>query len=168
MKLVPERIFGKIGEITPEVIRGENIRGLVLDIDNTMAPKHAPLPDKELLDWILSLKKADVRLFIISNNWYDRVSRFASALDVPFIHFGLKPFPFSFIRAVRLLKLKKEEVAAVGDQIFTDVCGAHIAGIRAWLVMPIDRDESFSFAVRRRMEKPVINKYYRITKGGRR
>lgn len=165
MKLVPERIFGSISEITPEVVRNEGVKGLVLDIDNTMASKRIALPDETLINWIASLKQADIRLFIISNNWYSRVSRFAAALDVPFIHFGLKPFPFSFIRAVRLLGLRREEVAAVGDQIYTDVCGAHSAGIRAWLVMPIDRDESFSFLFRRRLEKPVIAKYYRTSKG---
>lgn len=164
MLLIPDRIFDKLGDISGEILIKEGVRGLILDIDNTMAPKHIPLPDQALIDWIAGLRKAGVGLYVISNNRMNRVSKFAKALDLPFIHTGLKPFPFSFHRALREMKLPKKEVVAIGDQIFTDICGAHLAGIRAWLVTPIDMKETFSFKLRRRLEKPSIEKYYKKVK----
>lgn len=160
MRLVPDRIFDKISEINAELLKAEGIGGLILDIDNTMAPRHVELPDHTLRYWVGELKKAGVQLYILSNNHRNRVSRFAAEVNLPFICNGLKPFPFGFKRAAAAMGLRTDQVAAVGDQIFTDVLGAHTAGIRAWLVSPIDPDEGITVRMRRRFEKPAIRKYY--------
>lgn len=164
MSFIPDKIFNNINEITAYIIKDEGIKGLVLDIDNTMAPKHVALPDDLLIKWITGIRKEGIKLFVISNNNHGRVSKFAEALDLPFICSGMKPFPFSFKKAVMAMELTPKEVAAVGDQIYTDVWGAHTAGLIAWLVMPVDIKETLSFRIRRHFEKPFINKYYKLRK----
>ena len=160
LRLVPDKIFERIEAITPALLAREGIRRLVLDIDNTMAPRDTPLPDETLLGWIKNVRAAGVRLFVLSNNRENRVSRFARALDLPYIYSGMKPFPRAFRRAVRSMELDRDEVAAVGDQIFTDVMGAHISGIRAWLVDPVDPRASLFYRFRRRFETPFLRRYY--------
>lgn len=166
MRLVPDRIFCDINEITPSLLESEGVSALVLDIDNTLAPRYVELPDDALKDWIAQLRRTNIKLYIISNNRTNRVTKFASALDVPFFCNGMKPFPRAFLRAVREMGIPREHVAAVGDQIYTDVCGAHLAGIRAWLVNPIDPSENLIFRIRRRLEKPFLNRYYKQNGGG--
>nr|PZM90441.1 MAG: YqeG family HAD IIIA-type phosphatase [[Clostridium] cellulosi] len=164
LRLVPDRIFSKINEITPEILEKEGIKALVLDIDNTLAPRYVELPDEALINWIASLKKVNIKLYIISNNRQNRVSKFSKALGLPFYCNGMKPFPRAFLRAVREMGVPRENVAAVGDQIYTDVAGAHLAGIKAWLVTPIDPRENIIFKIRRMLERPVINRYYKNLK----
>lgn len=166
MRFVPDRIFKDISVITPSLLKSEGVEALILDIDNTLAPRWVELPDDKLKAWIAQLRQTNVKLYIISNNRTNRVTKFAHALDVPFYCNGMKPFPRSFLRAVRQMGVEREKVAAVGDQIYTDVCGAHLAGIRAWLVNPIDAHESFAFKIRRRFEKPFLNRYYKQNGGG--
>lgn len=167
MNLVPDKIFGSISEITPELLKSEGVSALVLDIDNTLAPKYVPLPDETLKGWIASLRDTDIKLYIISNNRSNRVSRFAKALGVPYFCNGMKPFPRTFLRAVKEMGVPRGKVAAVGDQIYTDVCGAHLAGIRAFLVNPIDpKRENIFLRFRRRLERPFLNRYYRKNGGG--
>jgi HAD superfamily (subfamily IIIA) phosphatase, TIGR01668 len=166
LRLVPDRIFKTVSEITPALLKKEGIEALVLDIDNTLAPRYVELPDEALIRWISGLRKSAVRLYIISNNRSNRVTRFARALDLPFFCNGMKPFPRAFLRAVREMGVPREKVAAVGDQIYTDVYGAHLAGIRAWLVNPIDPRESVLFRIRRRLEKPFLKTYYKRNGGG--
>lgn len=165
MRLVPDKIFDDINAITPSLLKKEGVNALVLDIDNTLAPRYVELPDEALKTWIENLRRAPVKLYIISNNRTNRVTRFASALGVPYFCNGMKPFPRAFLRAVREMGVPRSQVAAVGDQIYTDVCGAHLAGIRAWLVKPIDPRENFVFRLRRRMERPFLNSYYRENGG---
>jgi HAD superfamily phosphatase (TIGR01668 family) len=160
LTFIPDKIFNKLSEITADILKNEGIKGLVLDIDNTMAPRNVALPDELLINWITAIRKDGFKLFVISNNNHGRVSKFADALNLPFINNGMKPFPFSFKKAVMSMELKPNEVAAVGDQIFTDITGAHIAGLKAWLVMPVDIKETVSFKIRRHFEKPFIKKYY--------
>lgn len=165
MRLVPDKIFQNINEITPSLLESEGITALVLDIDNTLAPRHVALPSEALKKWIAALRDTKIKLYIISNNHSNRVKKFAQALELPFMCNGMKPFPRSFLRAVKEMGVPPEHVAAVGDQIYTDVFGAHLAGIRAWLVNPIDARENIIFRIRRRLERPFLNRYYRENGG---
>ena len=49
----------------------------------------------------------------------------------------------------------------VGDQIFTDVCGANLAGIRTILVKPIHPKEEIQIVLKRYLEAVVLF-FYRI------
>ena len=168
MRLVPDKIFSDINAITPSLLKSEGVLALVLDIDNTLAPRYIELPDEALKAWIAKLRSTDVKLYIISNNRTNRVAKFARALDVPYFCNGMKPFPRAFMLAVKQMDIPREHVAAVGDQIYTDVFGAHLAGIRAWLVKPIDPHENLLFKVRRWLEQPFLNRFYKQNGGDNR
>ena len=57
----------------------------------------------------------------------------------------------------------------VGDQIFTDVMGANLAGIQTILVEPIDPKEEIQIILKRYPEKLVLffYRYYRKKLGRR-
>lgn len=157
MLFVPDKRFLHIAAITAELLEREGVKGLVLDIDYTLADRHAPLPDDEIRTFIASLKKAEIRLYVLSNNYHNRVSRFAEALDLPYRSNGLKPLPLAFSTAVKAMELPKERVVAVGDQIYTDVVGGHLAGLRVWMVSPYGGGgRSLFYRLRRRLEMPFI------------
>ncbi len=65
---------------------------------------------------------------------------------------SLKPFPFGFIRAKRKLKEKPQSVLVVGDQIYTDVLGANLAGMKSILLLPRSEEHGWSIWLRRKME----------------
>ena len=52
-----------------------------------------------------------------------------------------------------------ENTIFVGDQIFTDVMGANIAGIRTILVKPIHPKEEIQIVLKRYIEKPILWAY---------
>ena len=89
---------------------------------------------------------------------------FAKRLGLPFVANSMKPLPFGYRRALRILSLPKKNLAVVGDQLFTDVLGAHLAGIRAILVDPVDEGGGAMLRFRRIFEKRIMEKYPR--KGG--
>lgn len=157
MLLVPDKLFLHIAGITAERLVREGVRGMILDIDYTLAARNSPLPDSEIREFVKNMQQADIGLFILSNNHHNRVSKFARALGLPYRANGLKPLPFAFSGAVHAMGLKKEEVVAVGDQVFTDVCGGHLAGLRVWMVAPYGGGgHSFFYRFRRRLEMPFI------------
>jgi hypothetical protein len=47
----------------------------------------------------------------------------------------------------------------IGDQIFTDVMGANLAGIRTILVKPIHPKEEIQIVLKRIFEKPILACY---------
>ncbi|WP_277217424.1 HAD hydrolase-like protein, partial [Ruminococcus callidus] len=54
--------------------------------------------------------------------------------------------------------LSRKEVAAVGDQIFTDVLGANLFGVPCIFVFPMEMEKTRFFRFKRRMEIPFLPK----------
>ena len=69
---------------------------------------------------------------------------------------AVKPLPFAFLRALQLLGVRRRDAAMVGDQLFTDVLGASLLGIRTILVEPLSRTDLPHTLVLRRLEAVVL------------
>ena len=147
-------------EITPASLKLHGIKALILDIDNTLTTHDNPIPAKGVPQWIANMKKHGIKLIVVSNNRAERVIPFARKLKLRFVPNGAKPLPMGILRAVKRLGLKKSEVCVVGDQIFTDILGANLSGIRSVLVNPIEPEKSRFFRIKRAAEKPLRPKSY--------
>ena len=58
-------------------------------------------------------------------------------LGIPVVPNALKPLPFAFLRALRLLGTPRRATIVIGDQLFTDVLGAKLVGLRTLLTKPL-------------------------------
>ena len=141
-------------EITPDSLKAQGIKALILDIDNTLTTHDNPVPAEGVPEWISDMKKHGIKLIAVSNNRAKRVVPFARLLKLRFVPNGAKPLPMGILRAVKRLGLKKSEICIVGDQIFTDILGANLSGIRSVLVNPIEPEKSRFFKIKRTVEKP--------------
>ena len=155
----PTAIRHGLMDLTPEFLSGLGARALLLDIDNTVASytSHEPIPGAA--EWAHRMVEAGFRVLVVSNNFKKRVRPFASKFGLDCISFAMKPFPFGYLKARRLLNMKCGECLIVGDQIFTDVVGANLCGMKSVLLTPIEEEEGFSFRVRRYFEKPLRKKF---------
>ena len=154
----PTYVFDKVGEITPEFLHKKQIKGLLLDLDNTITTHNNPVPPQSSLDWLDKMRAAGIKLMIVSNNHAPRVTPFAEQLGLDFVSEGKKPLTFGYTRAIKRLGLEKRNVAAVGDQIFTDVLGSNLKGIRSIFVFPIEPETSLPFRFKRAIEKAFLPK----------
>lgn len=152
--------FRHTTDITPEFLKKNNIRGLILDLDNTLTTHDNPQPGEGVLEWLQLMKESGIKLMIVSNNHGPRVKPFADMLGLDFVSEGKKPLTKGFTEAVKLMGLSKKEVASVGDQIFTDVLGANLFGIKMLYVVPIEHEKTTFFKVKRKLEKPFLPKKY--------
>ncbi|MBE6857268.1 MAG: YqeG family HAD IIIA-type phosphatase [Ruminococcus sp.] len=152
--------FRHTTDITPEFLKKNNIRGLILDLDNTLTTHDNPQPGEGVLEWLQLMKESGIKMMIVSNNHGPRVKPFADMLGLDFVSEGKKPLTKGFTEAVKLMGLSKKEVASVGDQIFTDVLGANLFGIKMLYVVPIEHEKTTFFKVKRKLEKPFLPKKY--------
>ncbi|MBQ8296670.1 MAG: YqeG family HAD IIIA-type phosphatase [Ruminococcus sp.] len=152
--------FRKVTDITPSFLKKINVRGLVLDLDNTLTTHDNPRPAEGVLDWIKTMKDNRIKLMIVSNNHPPRVKPFADMLGLDFVSEGKKPLTKGFREACQRMGLKKQELAAVGDQIFTDVLGANLYRIKMLYVSPIEHEKTTFFKVKRKLEIPFLPKKF--------
>lgn len=123
MNLYPDIYLENIKEISIELLRKHEIKGLILDIDNTLIDY-----DKNLLEgtkeWCDNLKSKGIKMCILSNtNKVHKVKKVADILNLEYEYFAHKPSRKGFNKARLILKLESKNIAVVGDQIFTDVWG---------------------------------------------
>ena len=158
----PTYVFENVAGITPAFLKRMHIKGIILDVDNTMTTHNDPTPTDYSLKWLESVKKAGIKLIIVSNNKPQRVEPFAEILGLDYVSNGRKPLTYGMNEAVRRLGFAKSDIAAVGDQIFTDIMGANLAGVRSCFVFPIEPETSIPFRLKRTLEKPLLPSRKRI------
>lgn len=158
---VPDFVFDSITDITVDFLKKQNIRALILDVDNTLSNHGSPTPFPGVKEWIDKMQQGDIRLMISSNNFESRVAPFAQSLGLPFLSMSCKPFPMRLSRIKREFNLPSEKIAIVGDQIFTDILGGSLKRFQKILVLPKQLEDGSMFKFKRVLERPFIAKYYK-------
>ena len=120
-----------------EALRKEGYRGIIFDVDNTLVPHGAPADNRAiaLFHWLHEL---GFQVTLLSNNKEPRVQKFCHQVEgATYIFKAGKPKPANYKKAMERMGTDTENTIFVGDQIFTDVWGANLAGIRSVLVKPV-------------------------------
>ncbi len=159
---MPDFMFGKFDDITPEFLKEQNIEFLLIDIDNTLAPYEEPTPNERVAAWFEIMRANGIKSVLVSNNHADRVKLFNKELGLPAFADCHKPSPRRLRKYADTIGAVNERTAALGDQIFTDVWGAKKMGARAILVPPIRDKKTLFFRAKRLLEKPFIKKYKKL------
>ncbi|MBQ7288107.1 MAG: YqeG family HAD IIIA-type phosphatase [Clostridia bacterium] len=158
MLLKPKFRFYRVTEITPAFLQQNGIKGLLLDVDNTLSTDNGQELLTGLREWIAEMQDNGIRLTVISNAAKKRLIPFAGKIGMQFVHRAAKPLFWGYLMGAHRLGLKKKETAMVGDQLFTDILGANLIGMPSILVEPILLETGKSFVIRRRLEKKILKK----------
>ena len=159
MILYPNRYIDKVTDIDVKFLEENSIKGLILDVDNTLIDYYRNLVDGAE-KWCEELKNEGIKCIILSNsNKRSKVEEVAEKLNIDYIMFAKKPLKSGFKRALSKLELKPEEVAVVGDQLFTDVIGAKRMNMFSILVKQVGEKDIFITKLKRPIENAIIRKY---------
>jgi len=144
-------------ELTPQWFSEHGIRLMLLDFDNTIVPYTTSEPTEEFLVWLKATRQAGVTVMVVSNSRRSRrVPQFCDALEIPWIKHAGKPNPKGIRRAMEQQGFLPQETAMAGDQTFTDILGANLAGVTSVLVYPIFFSNPFQ-KIRYWIELPLIH-----------
>ncbi len=154
----PKFSFHEITEITPEFLREQGIRGLLLDVDNTLTYHDDPTPIDRIADWVEARKQEGFVLVIYSNNHPPRVAPFAEKLGLGYIADAGKPGTRGFLEAVGRYRISAGQWAVVGDQLFTDIAAGNRNHAVSILVDPLGPEILLRVKVKRVLEKLVYRR----------
>lgn len=160
----PNAYFNKVEEITIEFLQRNKIKALILDIDNTLID-YSHVMTESVEKWARDLKGQGVKLYIVSNtSKKKKVEKVAGKLDIPYVFFAKKPLKIGFKKAQKYLKENSENIAVVGDQIFTDVIGGNRAKMFTILVEPINEKDFWYTKWKRPIERRIKENFMKRTK----
>jgi len=159
--LFPKEMAASVYSINYERLWRRGIRGLLFDIDNTLATFDVPHPTPRVIDFLDGLVRRGFRICLLSNNSKQRVVGFCAPLGYPHIWKAGKPRAGGIARGISYLGLNKSQVALIGDQIFTDCLGGNCHGVYTILTKPIAKRDEWTVRLKRWPEKPVLRAYWR-------
>lgn len=91
MIIYPKILLNSVSEITVELLKKNQIKALILDVDNTLINIERKIP-KETENWVKSMKENDIKLYILSNtNNKQKVEDVSNALQIPYKNLAKKP-----------------------------------------------------------------------------
>ncbi|HLA24551.1 MAG TPA: YqeG family HAD IIIA-type phosphatase [bacterium] len=153
--ITPSRVAATLAGLDPAELAAAGIRGVILDLDNTLLPWGSSTPPPEVQAWVQRLRAAGVAGCIVSNNFSLRVRRVGAMLGIPVVGWALKPVPIGFWRAMAIMGTRPATTALIGDQLFTDVLGGNLLGVYTILVEPLSQDEFPTTRLVRRIERLI-------------
>lgn len=155
--ILPDTYSKNIYTIPYQKLKNSNIKLLMFDLDNTIISIEKDDIDEDTIDLFQKLKQ-DFDVMIVSNSISKKVSDIATKLDIPYNSFSLKPLSLTYKKVHKKYNYKYEEMAMIGDQLYTDILGGKKLNIYTVLVDPISSKELIVTKINRLLEKNKMKK----------
>ncbi len=156
--LKPDLYYQDIFKIDLGKLKEQNIEGIICDIDNTIVPWHKEEIILDVIDWFMCVKNLDFQICLVSNGCNKRVEYFSKELDIPGIGRAIKPRKKAYLKALAEMNLEKNQIAVIGDQLFTDILGGNRLGFTTILVDPLGKKEFITTKFLRLIEKLIYTR----------
>ena len=113
------------------------IKIIFLDVDGTLLPRKDTHIHSSIKNWVLEASKY-FHLHLLSNNpSKKRIERIANELNLNFTHRASKPRKATILKVLKKYNFDKNNIAILGDRLFTDVFLGNRLGFYTILVKPI-------------------------------
>lgn len=153
----PWRRYHRVEDVDVDELRTQGVRLVLLDRDNTCVPRNRTAPPESVRAWFDRARKAGLALCLVSNNFHGtEVAASAEDLGVEKIDHAMKPAPFALWAACDKMGVPREQAVLIGDQVFTDVAAANLAGVRPILVDPQSDEDLWYTQVFRLFEEGAM------------
>lgn len=156
---LPDIYQKSVYAINYESLKNAGIRIILFDLDNTIAPVKSLEPSKKMKDLFEEIKSIGIRPIIMSNSDKRRVEPFKEGLFVDAACSSKKPLKGKYKKILELYDVKPNEVAAVGDQILTDIFGANRMGFISILINPVSTIDLGFTKINRKIENTILRHY---------
>ena len=160
--LYPQYYYDSILDIPYEKLFSKGIRGIVFDVDNTMACHDELRPSLEIVLLVNRLLEMGFKVALLSNGSATRVNTFNQSMNLPAVSRAAKPFTSSLSQLIKEMQLDASfSTVIIGDQIFADVLCGNLIGITTILVKPVSEKEVFVVRIKRGLERWILRRYSR-------
>ena len=136
---IPDKAYRRIADIDIEQdICARGLRLAILDIDGTLKNRVLRKAPPDTVEWVKRCLDAGVYVCLVSNDRRNRHVAFSDDLDLPLIAAAHKPSPRPLSAVAGEFGVAPCESVVIGNNPFTDILGAHRAGMSAYLVRSIE------------------------------
>ncbi len=155
-KMTADLYVDNVQAIDVDKLKELGIKGVLFDIDNTLEPYHTVKPGEATKELFQHYLDAGLKVAVLSNAKIERAMEFCEGLTENWVAHAGKPLKRGYMQLSDILRLEPNEIAAVGDQLYTDILGGNNFGCYTICVRPIEKSEPPFVAFKRIFEKPFM------------
>lgn len=155
----PDMIVGRMEHLDQDDLWNRGIRGLILDLDNTLCPWKSSEISPERMEWLQRARQRFSMCILSNTIKYRRLRRVGEMIGIPGIGrwaWGRKPFCGGIKDALKIMGTTAEQSAIIGDQVFADVLGGNRCGLTTIWIPRLDTREFITTQGIRRIEQRVL------------
>ncbi len=116
----------------------KNVKAIILDVDGTLISGKKPVLSDDIKKWINNSKKY-FYIYLFSNNpSKNRIKSLADQLNLEFTYSGRKPSTRKLKKILEEIPYSSNEIAIIGDRVFTDILVGNRLGMYTILVDSVD------------------------------
>ena len=157
--LIPDIYAQSIYTIDYKKLKEKGIKCLLFDLDNTIPQTYVKTPSKEIINKFEEIEELGFKVIILSNALKSRLKPFKEILNVDTSALSCKPLSFKYKKIMMMYNYDEKDIAAIGDQLYTDIKGANKLNITSILVNPLSKRESILTKYNRIKENKLFNKW---------
>ncbi len=157
--LIPDIYAQSIYTIDYKKLKEKGIKCLLFDLDNTITQTYVKTPSKEIINKFEEIEELGFKVIILSNALKSRLKPFKEILNVDTSALSCKPLSFKYKKIMMMYNYDEKDIAAIGDQLYTDIKGANKLNITSILVNPLSKRESILTKYNRIKENKLFNKW---------
>ena len=116
----------------------KNLKALILDVDGTLMSGKKPIISNDIKNWINNSKKYFYTYLFSNNPSRKRIKLIAEELDLEFTYSGGKPSKRKLKKILDKIPYSSNEIAIIGDRVFTDILVGNRLGMYTILVDSVD------------------------------
>ena len=158
--LKPDYYYDTVFDIPYDELWLNEVRGLIFDLDNTLAPYVDKQPSAKTVALINRLQRMGFKICLLTNNTKKRLELFTKPLGLPGIANAAKPLTRGVRKSMIKMGTKRGYTAIIGDQVLSDVWAGKNARITTVLVRPISNKDFFFVRFKRMIESWLLKRYY--------
>lgn len=156
MSLRPTLRYRHISDIPIETLREMNIRLILADMDNTLAPWHSVEVPAECKVWVQRVQEAGIQVLMLTNSKSENVDITAQSLGIEAVKNARKPMKTPTAHLLSQRGVSPQETLIVGDQLFTDIQLANAIGAKSVLLEPLSKEEWWCTKVFNRSRERLV------------
>ena len=111
---------------------------MILDVDGTLISGKQPVISNDIKNWIYHSKKYFFTYLFSNNPSRNRINLIAKQLDLEFTYSGGKPSKRKLKKILDKIPYSSNEIAIIGDRVFTDILVGNRLGMYTILVDSVD------------------------------
>lgn len=161
--LVPDQIMRSVEEIDLDELEARGIRGLLLDVDNTLIGHGSVEMTPERLTWAREAIERFPVCMVSNSVRGKRVKHLCGLLGCEGISvwsWDRKPFRSGLRRGLKLIGTRPEETAMVGDQLLTDIWGGNRTGLHTiWVEQILKKEFILTRLINRLIEGWIVRRF---------